>query len=47
MNENNVTTICGFMIVCLIILWLVISWGAPDLIDAMIYYLSDGHYKQD
>jgi hypothetical protein len=47
MNENNVSTICGFMmtIVCLIIL--VISWGAPDLIDAMIYYLSDGHYKQD
>ena len=24
---------------------IVASWGEPDLIDALIYHLSDGHYK--
>jgi len=41
--ENN--TMYGFWFCVIIVLWCVSAWGSPDLIDALIYYLSDGYYK--
>ena len=35
----------GFWFMVIIILLIVASWGSPDLIDALIYHLSDGHYN--
>ena len=35
----------GFMFMVLLVIWAAASWGTPDLIDALIYYLSDGYYK--
>ena len=45
MSENNSHTYVGFMFMVLLVIWAAASWGTPDLIDALIYYLSDGHYK--
>jgi len=43
--DNNSHTYIGFMFMVLLVIWAVSSWGTPDLIDALIYYLSDGYYK--
>ena len=45
MSEDNTNTYVGFMFFVLLVLWAAATWGDPDLIDALIYYLSDGHYK--
>lgn len=29
----------------ILVVWCAAAWGSPDLIDAFIYYLSDGFYK--
>ena len=42
MNNNG---LFGFLFCSLLVFWAAASWGNPDLIDALIYYLSDGHYK--
>ena len=46
-NTKNTTanTWAGFCIIVFIISTIVAVWGEPDLIDAWIYYLSDGYYK--
>tara|TARA_B100001250_G_C19733220_1_gene759512 strand:+ start:85 stop:219 length:135 start_codon:yes stop_codon:yes gene_type:complete len=41
--ENN--TMYGFWFLVIIICLCMSAWGSPDLIDALIYYLSDGFYK--
>ena len=43
MNDNN--TMYGFLFSVLVVLWAASTWGNPDLMDALIYYLSDGFYK--
>jgi hypothetical protein len=45
MNSDNTNTYVGFLFMVLLVFWAASSWGDPDLIDALIYYLSDGHYK--
>ena len=45
MSEDNTNTYVGFMFFVLLVIWVASTWGDPDLIDALIYYLSDGHYK--
>ena len=45
MSENNTHTYVGFLFMVLLVIWAMLSWGTPDLIDALIYYLSDGYYK--
>jgi hypothetical protein len=42
-NENS--TMYGFWFCIFVIFLSVAAWGSPDLIDALIYYLSDGFYK--
>ena len=42
MNNNG---LFGFLFFSLLIIWAASSWGDPDVIAALIYYLSDGHYK--
>jgi hypothetical protein len=42
-NENS--TMYGFMFCVILVVWCISAWGSPDLIDAFIYYLSDGYYK--
>ena len=42
-NENN--TMYGFWFCLIVLLLSVACWGSPDLVDAWIYYLSDGFYK--
>ncbi len=42
-NENS--TMYGFWFCIFVICLSVAAWGSPDLIDALIYYLSDGFYK--
>ena len=42
-SENN--TMYGFLFCVFVISLSVACWGSPDLIDALIYYLSDGYYK--
>ncbi len=44
MNNEN-TTMYGFLFCVFVISLSVACWGSPDLIDAFIYYLSDGYYK--
>ena len=46
-NTKNTTanTWAGFGIIVFIVSTIVAVWGEPDLIDAWIYYLSDGYYK--
>ena len=43
MNNNN--SMYGFLFFVLLVIWAAASWGDPDLIDALIYNLSDGFYK--
>jgi len=43
--DNNSTTYTGFLFMVLLVCWIASTWGDPDLIDAFIYYLSDGYYK--
>jgi len=45
MRENNQSTLFGFLFCTLLVVWAASTWGNPDLIDAIIYYLSDGYYK--
>ena len=35
----------GFWMIALMVATMVSIWGEPDLVDAWIYYLSDGYYK--
>ena len=35
----------GFWIMVLMAVSMISVWGEPDLVDAWIYYLSDGYYK--
>ena len=44
MNSEN-STMYGFLFMVLLVIWIASTWGDPDLIDALIYYLSDGYYK--
>ena len=44
MNSEN-STMYGFLFMVILVIWAATSWGDPDLIDAFIYYLSDGYYK--
>ena len=46
-NTKNTTanTWAGFFFLVFVISTIVAVWGEPDLIDAWIYYLSDGYYK--
>ena len=45
MNSDEEDSMYGFLFMVLLVIWAAASWGDPDLIDALIYYLSDGHYK--
>ena len=42
-NDNN--AMYGFFFCVILVVWCASTWGTPDLIDAFIYYLSDGYYK--
>ncbi len=42
-SDNN--AMYGFLFFMLLVIWAAASWGDPDLIDALIYYMSDGYYK--
>ena len=44
MNSEN-STMYGFFFCVILVVWCASTWGDPDLIDALIYYLSDGYYK--
>jgi len=41
--DNN--GLYGFLFCSLLVMWAAVTWGDPDLTDALIYYLSDGYYK--
>ena len=43
-GEKN-TTMYGFLFCVILVIWAISTWGTPDLVDALIYYLSDGYYK--
>ena len=45
MSESNNNTMYGFLFMVFLVSLSVACWGSPDLIDAWIYYLSDGYYK--
>ncbi len=38
-------TWAGFWLIVFLVSSTMACWGTPDLIDAWIYYLSDGYYK--
>ncbi len=38
-------TMYGFWFCVIMVLLCMSTWGSPDLLDAVIYYLSDGYYK--
>ena len=44
-DTNTAHTWAGFWFVVFIISAIMATWGTPDLIDAWIYYLSDGALK--
>ena len=44
-QNKTAITWAGFWFLIFIISLMVAVWGDPDLIDALIYYLSDGYYK--
>ena len=44
-KNTTPNTWAGFGIIVFIVSTIVAVWGTPDLIDAWIYYLSDGYYK--
>jgi len=41
-DTNTANTWAGFWFMIFIISAIMASWGTPDLIDAWIYYLTDG-----
>ena len=41
-DTNTANTWAGFWMLVFIISAIMASWGSPDLIDAWIYYLTDG-----
>jgi hypothetical protein len=41
-DTNTANTWAGFWFMIFIISAIMASWGSPDLIDAWIYYLTDG-----
>ena len=45
MSEGNSNTMYGFLFCVILVIWAISTWGTPDLVDALIYYLSDGYYK--
>ena len=44
-TNTSHNTWAGFWMIVFIISAIMACWGTPDLIDAWIYYLSDGYYK--
>ena len=44
-KNKTANTWAGFWYMVFITSLIVATWGEPDLIDALIYYLSDGYYK--
>ena len=44
-KNTTANTWAGFCMIVFIVSTIVAVWGEPDLIDAWIYYLSDGYYK--
>ena len=44
-KNKTASTWAGFWYMVFITSVIVATWGEPDLIDAMIYYISDGYYK--
>ena len=44
-KNTTASTWAGFCIIVFVISTIVAVWGEPDLIDALIYHLSDGYYK--
>jgi hypothetical protein len=44
-KNTTANTWAGFWFLIFFISLIVAVWGKPDLIDALIYYLSDGYYK--
>ena len=44
-KNTTANTWAGFWFLVFFISLIVAVWGEPDLIDALIYYLSDGYYK--
>lgn len=45
-KNTTASTWAGFWFMVFITSLIVATWGEPDLLDALIYHLSDGHYKQ-
>ena len=44
-KNTTASTWAGFWMTVFMAVLMVATWGEPDLIDALIYHLSDGHYK--
>ena len=44
-KNTTAHTWAGFAIIVFFVCTVIAVWGEPDLIDAWIYYLSDGYYK--
>jgi hypothetical protein len=44
-ENDKANTWSGFWLLIFFTSLIAASWGTPDLIDAFIYYLSDGYYK--
>ena len=42
---SSSNTWAGFWMLVFLVSAIMACWGTPDLIDAWIYYLSDGHFK--
>jgi HEAT repeat protein len=45
-KNTTANTWAGFWMMVFMAVLMVATWGEPDLIDSLIYYLSDGYYKQ-
>ena len=44
-KNTTANTWAGFWFLIFFTSLIVAVWGEPDLIDALIYHLSDGYYK--
>ena len=44
-KNTTANTWAGFWMMVFMAVLMVATWGEPDLIDALIYHLSDGYYK--
>ena len=42
---NSSNTWAGFWMLIFMVSAIMACWGTPDLIDAWIYYLTDGYFK--